>query len=114
MVYLAKEKAKLYHTGNCCATRYCRPADEVEDLNEFLIPTFLEEKKLKMESERKVWNPLFNPAMETVDGGVHDKVMARYTSKKELHIYYLEAESDMSYSRLRQQWMFGWGGCPQH
>lgn len=69
----------------------------VMGLYEFVLSTFYREEKLKLESERNFWNPIFNSAMETMDCHEKEKGVTKYFSKNDLLIDHPGTENDVQY-----------------
>lgn len=68
---------------------------QVKDFYGFFMPTFSGEENLKLESERKCLDPIFNLAMKMVDRRNCYRGMVRFTSMEDLLIKYLETESNV-------------------
>lgn len=70
------------------------------------MSNFTEEERLKLKSKRKLWNMIFNSAVEVVVHRDRYKGAGRFTSTKKLLVDHLETDSNLPTVRLRQRLVF--------
>lgn len=68
---------------------------KVMDLYRFVMDALHGEPKFKLKSEGKLWNPIFNSFMETVDCCIREKGVSKYKCTKELLLDNLEMKKNM-------------------